>query len=628
MAKQKKTPLTEEFLQQRAQKIYKASANFRDEKIVPRWMASNDLYDSIFSRSKTRAGGVERETSDVLQGQGRLFIPKTYSHLQRMLVDVIDTIFFDPEEVVDVVSWKNIPSETRNIVKTLLNYRLNGHPINFYEEAYEAIIDAMRNKVGIFQVYPELKTEKGPDGDEIVTDFHPMIECLPYEDVFFDTKATWKDYFKFPIVTRIVRSRDYLARRGYINLDLIQSPTNVWISDQIKEQRSQDQGSPFQKDYNLDVPNAEAIMVYVVWDFLDVDGSGTLSSCSYTLAGDIGEPKILIKRPEKNDLPYEVPGWDYNRPPIFVGSAFPEPHKMYGKDLPEIVEGLQRETNAQRNQRREAVALALRKPILANRSAGLDLMQLINRKIGSVVLGDDISPSSVRELDISDPTSSTIQEQAKTDQDFYETTSIPPNLMGMPASADETATAVTSHVANANKKIAMLIRNLAVTLFLPVFKALLRLEQTYETDAFIELVTARKLGWNLANDATPPTTYIMGDFDLVVNMGVNKQMQLNKWLLILDRGNQYNATLAMMVQNGVVSPQNVKFFNPDPVWQRILATLGEKAYEEFQVQAQAPPPEMLAGSNGKGVASITGLSADLPAEISNMNPEGISAFGI
>jgi hypothetical protein len=626
MAK-KKNPITDEFLQGRAQSIFRTSANFRDQKIAPRWMASNDLYDSMFSKTSSDYGGPEREKSDVLTGQGRLFIPKTYSHLQRMLVDVLDTIFFDAEELVNVVSWKNIPSETRDIVKTLLNYRLNGHPINFYEEAYEACIDAMKNKVGIIQVYPELKSEKDADGNEKITSFHPMMECLPYEDVFFDPKATWKDYYRFPIVTRMIRSKDYLKRRGYINLDMITSSDTFQGSDQIKQQRSLDQGSPFTADAVLQAENSESIMVYIVWDFLDIDGTGQLSSCSYTLAGDGAQPKILIKKAEKNDLPYEVPGWDYNRPPIFVGSAFPEPHKMYGKDLPQIVEGLQRETNSQRNQRREAVALALRKPILANRSAGLDLMQLVNRKIGSVVLGDDISPSSVRELDISDPTASTIQEQQTTSNDFYETTSIPPNLMGMPTSQDETATAVTSHVANANKKIAQLIRNLVVTLFLPSFKALLRLEQTYETDEFIEMVTARKLGWKLANDAMPPTVYIQGDFDLVCNMGINKQLQLNKWLMIMDRGNQYNATVATMVQNRVVDPGNIKFFNPSKAWVKVLSLLGEKAYEEFEIQATPPPPEPSPGG-AKGVASITGLSGSIPAEVSNMNPEGIGVNGI
>jgi hypothetical protein len=626
MAKKKKEPLTEEFLQSRAQKLFKSSSNFRDKQIVPRWMASNNLYDSIFSKSTTKHGGTERANSDVLTGQGRLFIPKTYSHLQRMVVDILDAFFFDPEEIVDVVSWKNIPSETKDIVKTLLNYRLNGHPINFYEEAYEAVVDAMKNKVGIFQVYPELKTEKGADGAEVITDFHPMIECLPYEDAFFDPRATWKDYYRFPIVTRVVRSKDYLKRRGYINLDLIQAQNPGYSPDQIKEQRSQDQGSPFLADVSLTVPNEETVTVYTVWDFLDVEGNGELVSCSYTLAGDAAEPKVLIRKPTKNDLPYDVPGWDYNRAPVFVGSAFPEPHKMYGKDLPEIVEGLQRETNAQRNQRREAVALALRKPILANRSAGLDLTQLVNRKIGSVVLGDDITTSSVREMDISDPTGSTVQEQAKTDQDFYETTSIPPNLMGMPTSSDETATAVTSHIANANKKIAQIIRNLAMTLFLPTFRALLRLEQEYESDQFIELVTARKLGWNLAGDATPSRVYILGEFDLNCNLSINKQTQLNKYLMVMDRGNQYNATLLSMVQSGVVDANSVKFFNSQPVLARVFALLGEKAFDEFMIKATPPPPQM--EGRGKGVASITGLSAALPAEVSNLNPEGITANGI
>ena len=616
MAKKKKEKLSEEFVISHAQDQFTRASTWRSEKIEQRWKDSHNLYNSRFSEK-------EKKQSDVLLGQGRLFIPKTYSHVQRMLVDILDTVFFDPEEIVSISSWKNVPSETREIVKTLLNYRLNSHPINFYQEAYEACLNALKNKVGIFKVYPKLKTKKSANeaGEEVedISYFCPVIESLPYEDVFFDKRATWKDYWRFPIVHRMIKSKDYLKRRGYKNIDQIQTVQDFTGNDEVKQQRTEYSAyssSPIANDTH--VKNADSVFVYEFWDFLDVDNNGLLESCSYIMAGDSQGPSVLIQDVKENELPYKTEGEDYNCSPIVLGSAFPESHELYGKDLPEITEGLQKETNALRNQRREAVALTLRKPILANRSANIDLMALVNRRIGGVVLGDDISPSSVTEMEISDPTQSSVQEQMRTDQDFYETTSISPNLLGLPASSDETATAVTAHNMNANKKIQQVIKNLVQTLFIPSFQKLLRLEQEYESDEFIALVTGRMLGWGFAMDGLPPKQFIMGDFDLTANMGMNKQLQLNKWMMLADRGNMHNQTQAQLVSLGVLPPEKVHFVDTMKMYHKMLPIVGEKNVDEYMIQAQQPPVE---GGAAPGIASQTALPGDMEGSVMNMNPE-------
>ncbi len=573
--KKGKKEFKEEFLVELGMSEFERAVNFRTEKISERWKTDSDLYNSRFSDE-------ERKKSEVLVGQGRLFIPKTYSHIQRILVDILDTYFFDPEEIVDVTNWKNIPAETRMIVKSLLNYRLNGHPIDFYKEAYEAALDAMKAKVGIMKTYPKFDSQGN---------YTPIIETIPYEDVFFSPAATWKDYHRHTIIHRMVRSLDYLKRRGYKNLDMIQPIKDETLGDDIKQKRAEEQGSPFMSEAAVKVDSAARVLIYEIWTLLDVDGDGLLESCSYVMAGDEGGPKIVIREVQENDLPYMVDGDDYNRPPFDVGLALPESHQLYGKSLPEIVEGLQRETNVLRNQRREAVALALRKPILAQRSAGIDLVSLVNRRIGSVVLGDDISTASIRELEIKDPTGTSVQEQMRTDQDFYEATSIPPNLMGISSGPEETATSVVRHEQNANKKISQIIRNLSNTLFLPVFRKLLRLEQTYCDDRFIELVTGRVLGWRFADDGAPPREIIQGDFDLKVTSGMSKQTQINRILLIMDRANIANQTTAQMLTAGVIGRDQARFIDVSYILNRLMRLLGEKNMDDFLLEAKEPPRE-------------------------------------
>ncbi|MDP2672061.1 MAG: hypothetical protein Q8O68_00945 [Candidatus Daviesbacteria bacterium] len=638
---EEKKELTEEYIQSRGQSIFRSSSNWVSENITQRWKDSNDLYDGKFKRKQG-----EKPQSDVLLGQGRLFIPKTYSHVQRILVDLLDAYFSYPDEIVEVASWKNIPIETREIVKSLLCYRLNSHPINFYQESYEACLDALKNKVGIFKVYPNIKTKTiqvpipqplppmsmdVPRGtmpmaepqqmfqeQEVIESFNPVIDCLPYEDVFFDARATWKDYWKYPVVHRMRKNIDYLKRRGYKNLDDLKPAQTIDGTDEIKIQRNKENSSPFTLSSDVEVVNQDEVYIYEIWDFLDVNNDGLLESCSYILAGDEAGPTRLIRDVQDNTLPYKIEGEDYNRSPIVMGQAFPEPHQLLGKDMPEITEGLQRETNAIRNQRREAVALALRKPILVNRGANIDLVSLMNRRIGGVVQGDDISPSSVREMEVSDPTSSSMQESNRVDQDFYEVTSIPPDLMGMPSS-NQTATGVTAHISNANKKISQIIRNLSYTLFLPTFKMLLQLEQEYENDAFIEMVTGRVLGWQVAKDGMPAKEIIQGDFDLYVNMGVNKQTQINKWMMLFDRGVAANQATVGMLQAGVVNPAETHFVNVMKFFHKMLPLVGERAVEEFMLGAL---PAIQPEAGHKGVASQPVLPEQLGAEMLSQNPGG------
>ena len=613
------SPTTEERLLTRAQGIFDNARNFREQEIEPRWEKDNDLYNARFAPN-------ERKTSGVLQSQGRLFIPKTFAHVQRMLADVHDTFTDESDEFVDVGSWKDIPFENREIVKALLNYRLNGNPVNFYAEAMELCLDALNNKVGIFKVWPKLRvtTTKKTFDDGSVSDFSriddyvPMMDCVPYEDMFFDQNATWKTYWRFPIIHRMLKSVDYLKRRGY-KTEGLETSGGETSSDLIKTQRDEVQGTKLGKTEEAKTRKG-MVYIFEIWDFMESKiTKGLFESVSYVMAGTETSITTLIRDVEVNELPYKFLGDDYVRPPFVVGTSTPDSHVMYGKSIPQTVEGLQKETNAQRNQRREAVALAMRKPILASKTSGLDLMGLVNRKIGSVVMGNNIGPESVRELNISPPGADSILEQRRTDQDFFETTSVPPALLGS-GNAEQTATGVTSQNVNANKKIGKIIKNLAATAFVPAMNMLLRLEQEYATDEFISKVTGRILGWRFSQDGIPPRESIQGEFELKVSVLSSKALLLNKFMLIFDRGNQANLASAQMVQAGVVDPSQVSFVDLMGVYDRMLTLLGEKDVQGFKFPAQQPPAQQGAVP---GQASQPRLPDNGEASISNVSPEGI-----
>ena len=608
---------SDEFLKSHGVLVYTSNKSGRSQ-IEERWVKSADLYDSRFSNE-------ERKYSEVL-GAPRLFIPKTYTHVQRIVVEVLETVFFDQEEIVSVNTWNQVPYEAQQTVKSLLNYRLNSHPIDAYKEFYEAGLDALKMKLFVMKVFPKLKTEKVekkyvlPDiekgeinvvkvEEEEIRAYEPCMTVVPPEDVFFSPQATWKDYWKYPIVHRYRKTRDELEEMGFKNVDAVAPIADDGTGDMIREQRRRDTQSPF--TMNTNVPAAQEVWVYEVWTHMP-NKEKKLVSGSFSMLGDSAGPTVIGKSWEENQLPYKFGEFEYNRPPFVVGSAFPEPHTLYGKDFPEITEHLQKEANAQHNQEREAVARALRPTVYLNRDANVDLMSLLNRRIGGYVQGDGPPGASMQEIPTMNPSMVTHAHYARTDQNYYEASGIPPNLLGTSTNED-TATAATQQLSNANKRISLIIKSLAFTGFVPALTMLLRLEQMYCSDEFVAQVTGKVLGWGASGDQSPSRASIQGDFDLNVNIGVNKQAQLNKLFMTIDRMNQVNQVTMGMVQAGVVNPQQVAFGNPMAVFDMALPLLGFKNEQE----GQQP-----------GIASQARLPEDPSNAVANMNPEATGAVNV
>lgn len=588
-----------------------------------------ELYEGEFSEK-------ENKWSELL-GTNRLFINKTYTYTQRILVDVIDAFYSDPDELVSVGSDKDVPYYQKDAVKSLLNYRLNSHPIDFYKEVYEAGLDAIRNMTTVIKVYPMLKTKKVPkkveisDGinnyivddpeetEEEIDSYSPRLETLPPEDVFFSERATWKNYHQFPICHRYVRTKDQCKRMGYKNVDGMSLSGDKTLGDMTKTERFKDQ-SPFSPQNTI--PQQRDIVVYEMWDHLPGE-DGLLESGSYIMLGDQSGPMVVGRGWERNELPYQMDQFEYNRPPFVLGVAYPESHKLEGKSYPWITEALQRETNAQRNQEREAVARALRPHVYVNRDANVDLMALANRRIGNYVQGDLPAGEAITELPTMNPMAISSAHQARTDNDYSET-GIPPNLNGA-AQGDDTATEATQRLSNANKKITFVLKNLAYTAFVPAIRFLLRLEQTYCTDEFVNMVTGKMLGWEFSNDEFPARKMIQGDFDLKVNLGIGKAAQTNKMLMIWDRMNQTNQANAQLLQMGVADPSLVSFYDPSKVCDIILTINGNRDVENFKFPSKAPPPQE---GGALGAPSMPSNPQDPSMQVSQMSPEATGILNV
>src|SRR6185295_50237 len=146
----KKSQITDEYLLTQGRIVFD-QAKTGQQLFFNQMRKDMDMYDGKFSER-------ERKFSELL-GVPRLFIPKTFVNTQRILVDVIETLFFDTDEIVSLKANKQVPLDHIKAVKTILNHRLNCHPIDFYKEAFEGSLDAIRNMICVFKVYPQIETE-------------------------------------------------------------------------------------------------------------------------------------------------------------------------------------------------------------------------------------------------------------------------------------------------------------------------------------------------------------------------------------------------------------------------------------------------------------------------------------
>jgi hypothetical protein len=139
------------------------------------------------------------------------------------------------------------------------------------------------------------------------------------------------------------------------------------------------------------------------------------------------------------------------------------------------------------------------------------------------------------------------------------------------------------------------------------------------------MVTGKILGWRNSNDGFPSREMIQGDFDFKLSLGVGKQAQTNKLLLIADRMNQTNQVLSQLVQLGVADPTQVQFGDPTKVLDYIMQVNGNKDVGEFKFPAKAPPPPQ---GEVKGIPSMPSNGVDPSQEIAQTSPEATGVLNV
>jgi hypothetical protein len=627
----KEFPLSKKEYLERISTFQSSAENYMKENLHPQWKKNENVYRLIHENKAL--------TTDVrYRHRSKLYIPKARNALTRKLAAFIGTYFSSPDVISLMPRRKNNQglSAAAALLFAVTNYRLK-HTLNFFLNCLFAWLDIMKYGRGCICVGWDYEEES-----ETVEEATPMKDDLGVTEEVKVIKAEKVRVLKDEPTMRHVPIWNLFVAPSANPIDPINSspclvekmPVFVhdamakWKSGAWKRPEAIDPEKPEEAQEVLDKYrwkpsefeqsiNAEKIEEALkkpwrqieVWKcFVNVSGRDVFF---LTLKGE-----FMLTDPEGVEEK-----WPCKGRPYVMGGVTPDSTLAYWASFLEVVEPLQREINAIRNQRRDNITLALNKKLLVRRTAGIDTNSLLFSRPGAPILGDDIGDMAVRELNYQDVTSSSYKEQQLNEAAFEETTGITPYNMGTQRPGmNQTATGTSILTEEANTINAMELRIINETFVIPVLEMVVQFEQEFENEETMRHVAEEQ---GIDFDVVWTREAIEAKYDIEVNAGIgstSREIRLRNLGMMFDRAMAVNTQYAAPVMNLI---QFVKdgmplagFDNPDKYFNaNVLAAVMSK-FGQMQGAAMADPmtpqPALLGAGNAGGsqVESMQGYGGD------------------
>lgn len=430
----------------------------------------NDLWSqsSVFARLQEQRWATNerlvnsRHLTSRKLGRSSLFIPKTAGYVRRKMADYVASFSgLDPITITHSITSTPLGAK---VLQKVVNHYLNTK-VNWTACIYNAAYDALVNEFAPTYVWWEVETaiqevatidEKGNQSIEkveVVVDSYPVVESLPPENVRIDPSASWDNIDEARYIAfESYRDRAYAEQRADLG-DWPEIPDDLYSNVEQypynplqAERRST--SSPFQ--YQLDDEDNELLCIrtHFFWDEID----GMLQPVMMETLGD-----RMVLSPAA-PLSYVCAEDGRHAWPIIVGHVYPKPHEQYAAALPELVQSLQIEVNAIRNQRRDNVALILNPEKIISADSGVDPSNMAFSFPGKVVVAQN--PAGIAWNVPPDVTAAGYNEENVAVNDMDRLVSEGPARAGSPTQRKETATQAQIMAAGASAAV-----NLDLTIF-------------------------------------------------------------------------------------------------------------------------------------------------------------------
>jgi hypothetical protein len=381
----------------RAREAFRSSTSYVDSNYRKKWD------DSIKAFHNEHASDSKYNTAS-FEKRSRIYRPKTRATIRKNEAAAA-TAFFSTVDTVTISAENDGDPKARvnaDIYKAWLEYRLQADPdkngIPWFQIVIGGLQDAQTQGGVVARV--EWKYQEGKED-------RPWVELLPVENIRIDPGAHWYD----PVRT----SPYFIELRPMYVCDIhVKMQSGEWkqYDDAVIRQAMQntpDQTrqarNPGQQDvYENNTPIGD---YEKVWVQRHIHRSYGRDYHFYTL----GTERLLT-----DPVPLEEVEF-HGRRPYVMGVASMETHRVFPDSVPQLIDGLQKETNEVANQRLDNVKFVLNKRYFVRRGRNVDVASLIRNVPGGVTMMDDVE-ADIKESQWPDVTGSSFQEQDRINADI------------------------------------------------------------------------------------------------------------------------------------------------------------------------------------------------------------------
>jgi len=357
----------------------------------------------------------------------------------------------------------------------------------------------------------EMPEEEQEEVYEVESD-RPCVELIPIENVRFSPTADWQNVVEsspYLILERpmyVYKVREMAEEAGW-NMPSDGQFRNAIVGGSDSATKQYRQGSHTNPDANRE-PVQDYDLVQVHLNFMDTEEGRVVY---YTL-----KDQFLLSDP----VTLKEFVW-HGKMPVQIGFCVIDSHNTYPEGIIDLGKQLQMETNEVGNQRLDNVKLVLNKRWIVRRNANIDTDSLLRNVPGGVTMAGNVD-SDVREVNWSDITSSSYQEQDRINVDFDELTgNFSQGSVLTNRKLNETVGGMKMLGQGANMLTEYTIRTFVETWVEPVLRQLLMLEQKYESDEMILALAGKKakLYQRFGMDAVTDTL-LDQELTLTINVGM------------------------------------------------------------------------------------------------------------
>lgn len=441
-----------------------------------------------------------KSNRQLYQGRANVFIPSTFEAIETLIPRIAEGVLTTdpcfsviPREEQDIVQAK--------LIQALLAYQFEqmNFKINFLKFLKPLLVygTSIAKVTWLYQTKEVLTQEtygEEPVKTTRVIYDNPIFTVVDPYDFFIDPSASTIDEADWVIQRAMVNIQD-LDPEIYYNLDKLEVEKENTTTSSYQEKQARREIRGLSAD--ISVKATPKIEVLEYWGLFDIDDDGKEEECLIVVANN-----RHIIRLEEN------PFFNQEKPFIATAWLLTAEGGFWGMGIPEVVEGLQLELNAKRNQALDNVTMTLNNMWLRDRNAGIDKRQL--KSIPNGIIDAD----NINGLQPLRPPTSIGEAQSMIsiiEEDIRRMSGATLALMGSPVPGRQTATEIQSMVTESNNRLRLHIRFIEENVMKPLLRKCYSYNQQFITEErIVRIIGAKGNEFERINPAD-----IAGDYDFI-----------------------------------------------------------------------------------------------------------------